>query len=134
MPRAGHKPLIAILAFCEGERRIKCRYSRAWRVCVVEKFSRIQNVVWIENLLQLVMQVANNWTGGLRPPTFFGQADSVLAGNYAARSNTCPKKMVSWRLNLVPTGWAALAPVAHEVDGMLPATGTTKRGDRDSVF
>src|SRR6266487_4420503 len=116
MPRAGHKPLIAILALCEGERRIKCRYSRAWRVCVVEKFSRIQNVVWIENLLQLVMQVANNWTGRLRPPTFFGQANSMLASDYTAPGQYLFKKIVERPLDFVANGRVAVVPVRHDVD------------------
>src|SRR6266480_551512 len=54
------------------------------RVFGVNKFSRIQNVVWIENLFQLIMHVTRDGTGRLWPPAFFCEANAVLARDHAA--------------------------------------------------
>src|SRR5205823_8527258 len=48
------------------------------------KFSRIQDVVWIENLFQVVVHVTYNLTRRVGPPAFFCKTNSVLASNYAA--------------------------------------------------
>jgi hypothetical protein len=99
-----------------------------------DKFSRIQDAIWIENLFQLVMQVANNWTGGLRPPTFFGQANSMLASDYTAPGQYLFKKIVERALDFVANGRVAVVPVRHDVDVNVAVTGMTKARDRESVF
>ena len=54
------------------------------RAALIEKFSRIQNIIWIEGVLERPMKVARNVTAGFRPPAFLGQPDSMFAGNDSA--------------------------------------------------
>src|SRR6059058_5510734 len=48
-----------------------------------QKFSRIQYSIRIESLFQAAVHVTDNLARRLRPPSFFGDTDSVFAGNYA---------------------------------------------------
>src|SRR5713101_4491281 len=60
----------------------------------VDKFSRVQNPFRVEKLFELPMQVAHHLTGRVRPPAFFGQADSVLAGDHSTPGEYLFKKVV----------------------------------------
>ena len=67
---------------------------------LVNKFSRIQNSVWIERLFEPAVQLARHVAGRLRPPAFFGHADSVFASNYAAPSQHLCEEIVERVLDL----------------------------------
>ncbi len=54
------------------------------RGALIEKFSWIQNIIWIESPLERPMKVARNGTAGFRPPAFLSQPDSMFAGNDSA--------------------------------------------------
>ena len=56
---------------------------RGWRASA-DKFSRIQNPVWIQRVLERGVNAAAHVARRLRPPAFFCNADAVLAGDDTA--------------------------------------------------
>jgi len=80
------------------------------------------------------MQLANNWTGGLRPPTFFGQANSMLAGNYAAPGQHLCEEIVERVFDFFAHNCVAIVTIRHDVDVNVAVPGVTETGDWKSIL
>src|SRR5438105_3000537 len=91
----------------------------ARRACVrksADEFPRIQNPVGIENLFELAMKIAHRLAGCVRPPAFFGQTDSVFAGNDAAPGQDLLKQFVESALHFFAHGGISIVTIRHDVD------------------
>src|SRR6478672_2499409 len=101
---------------------------------LVNKFSRIQNIAWIEDFFQPAVHVAHEATGRVWPPSFFCKTDSVLASNYAAPAQHLGEKIIERALDFLANDRVAIVSISHDVDMNVAITGMTKAGDRESVL
>src|SRR5882724_2726011 len=101
---------------------------------LVNKFSRIQNVVWIENFFQPAMQVAHDAAGRVWPPSCFCETDTVLTGNYTAPTQHLGEKIIERALDLFANEPVAIVSICHDVDVNIAVTGMTKARDRESML
>src|SRR5204863_9219895 len=85
------------------------------RAALIEKFSRIQNIIWIEGVLERPMKVARNVTAGFRPPACLGQPDSMFAGNDSAPRQYSCEQFIACCLNLLAHGDFAIVAARHDI-------------------
>src|ERR1043166_10151549 len=100
---------------------------------LVNKFSRIQNSVWIERSFDVAMQLAHDVTGRLWPPAFLGQTDPVFASNYAAPGQHLGEKIVECTLDFFAHCSVAIVTIGHDVDVNVAIPGVAKARDRKSI-
>src|SRR6058998_2640027 len=101
---------------------------------LVNKFSWIQNVAWIENLFQLAVHVAHDAIGRLGPPPHFCKTDAVLAGNDPAPAQHLGEKIIERALDFFANDSVAIVPIRHDVDVDVAVPGVTKARDRKSML
>src|SRR6266487_7153652 len=99
---------------------------------LVNKFSRIQNPMWIKRMLELLMYVARNIACRLRPPAFFREPDSVLACDHSAPRQHLRKKIIERLFQFVAHDRVTIISIRHDIDMNVSVTGMTKTGDRES--
>src|SRR5438552_5249167 len=115
---------------CAGKMLCKCR--GAFRL--VNKFSGIQNSVWIQRVFEAAMQLARHVAGRLGPPAFFGQADPMFACNDATPRKDLREEIVQSALDVFAHRGVAIVTVCHDVDVNVAVPSVTKAGDRKSVL
>src|SRR3982750_1352702 len=97
-----------------------------------DKFSRIQNIQWIKDLLQLPVQSPNGVTRRIRPPTLLRQSNSVFAGNYPSPPKYLIEKIIERAIDSFPHRWVIVIR-DHDIDVDVAVSGMTKSCDRESV-
>src|SRR3954451_13489043 len=86
----------------------------------IEKFSRIQNTVRVESALDRAMELARDVARCLRPPTFLGQPDSMLARDDTAPRQHLLKQIVERVFDLFTDRCVAVVTVGHDIDVNVP--------------
>src|SRR5438552_16983361 len=64
------------------------------RSTLSDEFSWIQNIIWIEHLLEAAVKITRDIARCLWPPALFCQADSVFACDHTAPPQHLGKKIV----------------------------------------
>src|SRR5205807_7864071 len=100
----------------------------------IEEFPRIQDPVWVENFFQLAMQFAHRFARCIKPPAFFGQADSMFAGDDSAPRQHLCEQIVERALYFFAHSRLAIESVGHDVDVDVAVAGVTETGDWKSRF
>src|SRR5438876_6013692 len=100
----------------------------------VNKFSRIENSVGIDNLFELAMQLTRDLARRLGPPAFLRQTDPVFARNHAAPGEHLRKKFIQSALHFLAHGRVTIETISHDVDVNVSIAGVTETGDRKSMF
>src|SRR4029453_18524092 len=80
------------------------------------------------------MQFSREVAGRLRPPAFFGHADSVLTSNYAAPSQHLCEEIVERVLDLFAHRGVAIVTIRHDVEVNVAVPGVTETGNRKSIL
>src|SRR5262245_27350457 len=76
-----------------------------------------------------------HWLAGRGgPPAFFGEADSMFAGDDAAPGENLRKQIIERALHAFANGDLAIIAIRHDVDVNVSITGMAKAGDRKSGF
>lgn len=101
---------------------------------LVNKFSGIQNIVWIDNPFDLVVHIAHDLARRFRPPAFFGETDPVFARNHAAPSEHLREKFVERVFYSLTNSGIAIILVRHNVYVNVAVAGVTETRDRKTVL
>src|SRR5438874_12723941 len=96
-------------------RRSKARELRR-KPGSVKKFSRIQNSIWIENVFELVMQIARHFAGCIRPPAFFSEPDPMFARDDATTCQNYRKNFEERVIEFVLHVRIVIESISHIID------------------
>src|SRR5689334_21866346 len=107
---------------------------RAGKSFQSNKFSRIQNVIWIKSLFQPPMHVTHCLAGRLWPPAFLCQTDPVFASNDTTPRQYLSEKIIERMLNFFAHGVVAIVSVRHDIDVNVAVAGMAEARDRKSVL
>src|SRR5689334_12436232 len=78
------------------------------------------------------MHRARGIAGGLRPPPFFRQTDSVFAGDDAAPGQYLCEELIEGLLHSFSNIGIPVVPISHDVDVNVAVTRMAETGDRET--
>src|SRR4051812_33762249 len=100
---------------------------------LVQKFAGIQNPTGIKKLLQIAVKLTRNIRGGLRPPAFFGQANSMFARDDTTPGQHLGEQFVQGAFD-PRTNSRRFVVCGHDVDVNIAIARMTEAGDREPVL
>src|SRR4051812_20193540 len=82
----------------------------------IQKLPGIQDAVWVECLLETLMQFARNIARRLGPPALLRQADAMFAGYHATPREHLREKFVQRVLHFLTHRRVTIVAIGHDVD------------------